>query len=64
VQGGRVVGESDAKGAFPKVNPKTPQDVLATMYRHLGIDTEAQYPNGAGRPITVLPNGKPIEELG
>jgi hypothetical protein len=63
VLGGRVVGESDAKGAFPKLNPKTPQDVLATMYRHLGIDTEAQYPNGTGRPITVLPSGKPIEEL-
>jgi hypothetical protein len=37
--------------------------VLATMYRHLGIDTEAQYPDGSGRPITVLPGGKPIEEL-
>ncbi len=63
VQGGRVVGESDAKGAFPKLNPKTPQDVLATMYRHLGIDTEAQYRNGTGRPIGVLPSGKAIEEL-
>jgi Protein of unknown function (DUF1501) len=63
VKGGRVVGESDAKGAFPKTNPKTPQDVLATLYKHLGVDTEAQYLNGSGRPITVLPEGKPIEEL-
>ncbi len=63
VQGGRVVGESDAKGAFPKLNPKSPQDVLATMYRHLGIDTEVQYLNGTGRPISVLPGGKPIDEL-
>jgi hypothetical protein len=63
VKGSRVVGESDARGAFPKSNPKTPQDVLATLYRHLGIDTQAQYLNGAGRPITVLPEGKPIEEL-
>jgi hypothetical protein len=62
VKGGRVVGESDSKGAFPKANPKTPQDVLATVYQHLGIDTEAQYLNN-GRPITVLPSGKPIEEL-
>ena len=43
IKGGRVIGESDAKGAFPKLNPKSPQDVLATMYRHLGIDTEALY---------------------
>ncbi len=63
VQGGRVVGESDAKGAFPKNNPKRPQDVLATVYQHLGIDTEQQYLNNAGRPISVLPEGKPIEEL-
>src|ERR1044071_625269 len=45
VQGGRVVGASDSKGAFPKANPKSPQDVLATVYRHLGVDTEAQYMN-------------------
>jgi hypothetical protein len=62
VKGGRVVGESDAKGAFPKTNPKTPQDVLATVYQHLGVDVNAQYMNN-GRPISVLPHGKPIEEL-
>ena len=61
--GGRVVGESDSKGAFPRANPKTPQDVLATLYRHLGVDTEAQYLNATGRPIPVLPSGRPIEEL-
>jgi hypothetical protein len=63
VQGGRVVGESDAKGAFPKTNPKTPQDVLALMYRHLGVDTSQQYQNSGGRPIPVLPSGQPIDEL-
>jgi hypothetical protein len=63
VKGGRVVGASDAKGAFPRTNPKTPQDLLALMYQHLGVDTEAQYLNNAGRPITVLPSGKPIEDL-
>jgi hypothetical protein len=62
IKGGRVVGESDAKGAFPKANPKSPQDVLATVYQHLGVDTNAQYLNN-GRPISVLPFGKPIEEL-
>jgi hypothetical protein len=62
VKGGRVVGESDSKGAFPKANPKSPQDVLATVYQHLGVDTEAQYLNN-GRPVPVLPFGKPIEEL-
>ena len=63
IQGGRVVGSSDDKGAEPASNPKMPQDVLATMYRHLGIDTTAQYVDHSGRPHPVLPAGNPIEEL-
>lgn len=63
IQGGRVLGESDQHGAFPKTNPKTPQDVLATIYQHLGVDSEKQYLNSAGRPITALPSGAPIAEL-
>jgi hypothetical protein len=63
VKGGRVVGESDARGAFPRNNAKTPLDVLALLYQHLGIDTEHQFLNNTGRPIPILPGGKPIEEL-
>ena len=63
VRGGRIVGSSDAKGAFPKDNPKTPQDVLATIYDHLGVDTSKQYLTSAGRPVAVLPHGEPIREL-
>ena len=63
VVGGRVIGSSDSKGAFPKDNPKTPQDVLATVYRHLGVDVHKSYINNAGRPIPVLPSGQPILEL-
>lgn len=63
IQGGRVVGSSDAHGAFPLANPKTPQDVLATMYKHLGVDTSAHYINSAGRPMAVLPSGTPLDEL-
>jgi hypothetical protein len=63
VKGGRVVGSSDEKGAFPTANPKSPQDVLMTMYRHLGVDPEASYIDGSGRPHKVLPQGNVIEEL-
>jgi len=63
IQGGRVVGASDDKGAEPKDNPKTPQDVLATMYHHLGIDVSAQYEDHSGRPHPVLPSGAVIGEL-
>jgi uncharacterized protein (DUF1501 family) len=63
VKCGRVLGASDAHGAFPKVNAKTPQDVLATMYQFLGVDVKQQYLNVAGQPIPILPSGEPIEEL-
>jgi uncharacterized protein (DUF1501 family) len=63
IQGGRVIGSSDDKGGEPASNPKTPQDVLATLYRHLGVDTTAQYLDHSGRPHPVLPSGTPIDEL-
>jgi uncharacterized protein (DUF1501 family) len=63
VKGGRIVGSSDSQGAYPKDAPKLPHDVLATIYRHLGIDTKATSLDHSGRPHTVLQDGSPIEEL-
>jgi uncharacterized protein (DUF1501 family) len=63
VKGGRVVGSSDSQGALPKDNPRIVHDVLATVYRHLGVDATAQYTDPTGRPHPVLPHGTPIDEL-
>ena len=63
VKGGRVVGSSDSKGAFPKDSPKTPQDVLATIYQHLGVNTEKHYLDHSGRPIPAIDHGSVINEL-
>ncbi|HZE97619.1 MAG TPA: DUF1501 domain-containing protein, partial [Planctomycetota bacterium] len=63
IQGGRVVGSSDDKGGYPKENPKTPQDVLATIYRHVGVDVNTEYLDHTGRPRPVLPAGRPVDEL-
>lgn len=63
VQGGRVVGSTNARAEVPKDNPKITQDVLATIYRHLGVDTTAHYLDSFGRPMPVLPAGRPIDEL-
>ncbi len=63
VQGGRVVGSTNSKGERPRDNPKIPQDVLATIYRHLGVDTTITYEDPTGRPHPVLPAGEPIDEL-
>jgi hypothetical protein len=33
------------------------------LYRHLGIDPNQKAINLQGRPIPLLPDGRPIEEL-
>ena len=63
IKGGRVIGSSDKQGAYPADNPKTAQDVLATMYRHLGIDPTKSYDDHQGRPVPILPSGNPVDEL-
>jgi hypothetical protein len=63
IQGGQVVGESDAKGEGPKDRAITPDDVAATFYRALGIDTRKEYHTPTGRPIMIVRNGTPLKEL-
>ena len=60
---GQVIGASNSKGEVPVDRPISPGDVLATVYRHLGLDPEGYTVNNAGRPIPVLPDGEPIAEL-
>jgi hypothetical protein len=60
---GQAVGSTDAKAELPRDRPLTPEDVLATMYHHLGIDTETEFHNEAQRPLKILNGGEPIKEL-
>jgi hypothetical protein len=40
------------------------RDILATLYRHLGIEAERlTLTDPTGRPVAVLPEGSPIPEL-
>jgi len=61
---GQAIGATDAKGEYPKERPATPQDVLATVYHHLGIHPHTvTFENRAGRPVYLLEGGEPISEL-
>jgi hypothetical protein len=60
---GRVIGATTSKGEQPQGDPVSPADVLASVYRHLGIDTEQSFLNSAGRPIPILSHGRPIAGL-
>ncbi len=60
---GQVIGQSNSRGETPVDRPIHPNDVLATVYRHLGIDPSSHTVTREGRPIPLLPNGEPISEL-
>ena len=58
VQGGRVVGASDAIGGTPAERPCEPSEVVATIFHSLGVDLETTLPGPAGRPIPLVDSGK------
>ena len=60
---GQVVGTTTRKGEEPVQRPLSPNDLWATVYRHLGIDPEIEFPDYSGRPMPILPFGSPIPEL-
>jgi len=63
LQMGQVVGESAAKVDVPKTAPIRPQDLMATIFHVLDIEPRSQFVNQAGRPVYMVEDGKPIEEL-
>ena len=60
---GQMIGTTDAKAEYPRTRAVGPQDVLATMYHVLGIDARHEFHDAAQRPLKILNEGKPIEEL-
>jgi uncharacterized protein (DUF1501 family) len=63
LQGGRVVGASDARAEKPAADPYGPEDLCATMYRLLGINSEEEFYTPDGRPVKIVNNGRVIQEL-
>jgi len=60
---GQVVGATNSKGEYPTERPLKPEDLWATVYRHLGIDWTQSFLDHTGRPIPILPHGEPIVEI-
>jgi hypothetical protein len=60
---GLAVGSTTSKGERPKDRPVRPEDMLATLYRVLGIDTTQTFTDRSGRPHPILNGGEPIAEL-
>ena len=60
---GQAVGATNARGSLPANRPLVPGDLLATLYRYIGVPLDLQFEDHAGRPTPILPEGSPIDEL-
>jgi hypothetical protein len=63
VKGGQIVGSTDRLGQRPHTRPLTPANIHATIYQVLGIDPKLQLLDPSGRPVSVLDDPTPIQEL-
>jgi hypothetical protein len=62
LKSGQIIGTSNSRGEVPHDRPVHYNDVLATMYRQLGVPTDRVHYHD-GRPVPVLYSGQPIHEL-
>jgi uncharacterized protein (DUF1501 family) len=63
IQGGRVVGRSDARAERPASDPYAPEDLSATLCHLMGIDPKEEFHTPEGRPVAVVNGGRVMREL-
>jgi hypothetical protein len=63
VQPGKVIGATDAEGAYVIDNPVRPADVAHTVFESLGIHPRSEIHTPDGRPISILDQGRMLHEL-
>jgi hypothetical protein len=63
IKTGEVVGSTNTLGAFVTDSPVTPQDLAATIYHALGVPLHTWYRTPEGRPVELVPEGKPVRQL-
>ena len=63
VRHGRIYGESDRHGAWPKSDRVHPYDLISTIYHTLGIDSTTEYYDTLNRPRRLVQAGTPIAGL-
>jgi hypothetical protein len=63
VRGGQIVGSTDRLGTRPNTRPLLPANIHATIYQVLGIDPKLHLLDPSGRPVPVLDDPTPIDDL-
>jgi uncharacterized protein (DUF1501 family) len=60
---GQTVGATNARAEVVVDTPVRPQDLAATIYHALGIPLNTWYRAQDGRPIELVPVGRPVRQL-
>jgi hypothetical protein len=60
---GQAVGASSTRGEYPTQRRCTVQQVLSTLYGVVGIAPSTTFPDQSGRPMYILDDRAPIQEL-
>jgi hypothetical protein len=63
IRGGQVYGSSDPVAGYPADRPVTPEQLAATVYHGLGIDS-LMWVDPQGRPQSLLEEGEPLPLFG
>ena len=63
IRQGFVYGSSDRTGSVPAESPVSPGDVMATIYRLLGVQSTTQILDPLGRPHEVVPQGRVVHQI-
>lgn len=60
---GQVIGETDSRAERAKTGSISFQNIMATIYKVMGVDPKVKLPDFNGRPQHILSEREPIQEL-
>lgn len=63
IKSGYIHGSSDKIGGAPASDPTSPAEIVATIYRCLGLDPDLELHDQLHRPLGLVPWGKPVPRL-
>lgn len=63
IRPGMIVGSTTSNGGEPADRAMPAGDLLATIYRVLGVDWHATVNDRQNRPVPILPIGEPIRDV-
>ncbi len=63
IKRGQVIGSTDASGEYPVERPVSPEELMATIYTALGVDYQQIVYTPLGRPVPIVADASPVQEL-